>query len=31
MAVALAHDKIGSDVNEIKKRAINIAAQVKID
>jgi phosphoribosylglycinamide formyltransferase 2 len=30
MAVALAYDKIGTDIEEIKKRAIEIAGKIKV-
>jgi phosphoribosylglycinamide formyltransferase 2 len=31
MAVALTYDKIGSNVNEVKERAMNIASMVKVE
>jgi len=31
MAVALTYDKVGSDVNKVKERAIGIAKEVKVD
>jgi hypothetical protein len=30
MAVALAYDKVGTDIEEIKKRAIEIAGKIKV-
>jgi hypothetical protein len=31
MAVALTYDKVGSDVNAVKQRAIEIAKMVKVE